>query len=97
MMPGTDTSMCLGQPQEAQLCTWCAAPLLARRRRGSVRQFCSAGHKSAFWTSLRRLAFAQFNAGEITCAMLKGGSRSVHALHADALEAGSSPTPKMAS
>ena len=55
-------------------CHWCQSPIPAGRRRGDTRKYCSPNHRLAFWAALRHRAFADFEAGVITVAMLKGGS-----------------------
>lgn len=68
------------QPPDPRECLWCRNAIQTERRHGSAAKFCSSSHRLAFWAALRRRALADFEAGVLTLAMLKGGEQSVHAL-----------------
>ena len=73
-------------------CLWCGRPFSARRG-GSPKRFCSASHRMAFWSALRRWAERAVAAGALTvdhirnsdpaaCTLLPGGISSVQASEA---------------
>jgi hypothetical protein len=51
-------------------CLWCERPFLARRG-GSPKRFCSAAHRMAFWSALRRRAERMVAAGVLTVADIR--------------------------
>jgi len=66
------------------ICLWCQRPFPARRG-GSPKRFCSAAHRTAFWSALRRwgekaVATGMLTMGDIrngdpaACTLLSGGS-----------------------
>ena len=63
----------------APTCLWCKGPIPVLRRHGSVRKFCCAHHRQAFWKALRRYGLAQLQAGNITVEFLRRRQQSVNA------------------
>jgi hypothetical protein len=59
------------QPSEVK-CSWCRQDLQPRRG-GSPQRFCSAEHRSLFWSALRRWGDRAIAAGILTIADLKSG------------------------
>jgi hypothetical protein len=49
---------------------WCERPFAARRG-GSAQRFCSAAHRMAFWSALRRWAERMVAAGVLTVADIR--------------------------
>jgi len=47
------------------VCLWCGHPFQARRG-GSPKRFCSAAHRIAFWSALRRWAELAVASGALT-------------------------------
>jgi hypothetical protein len=64
----------------AALCAWCAATIRVSRRRGSLAKYCSAAHRNACSSAVRRYGAALLEAGLITTEMLKRGPLGLHAL-----------------
>jgi hypothetical protein len=58
--------------EAAPVCVWCGRPLSARRG-GSPKRFCSAAHRIAFWSALRRWAERAVAAGALTIANIRSG------------------------
>src|SRR5258707_839483 len=59
------------QPGEAK-CSWCGQELQLRRG-GSPQRFCSAEHRSLFWSTLRRWGARAVAAGILTIADIRNG------------------------
>jgi hypothetical protein len=53
-------------------CLWCGRPFSARRG-GSPKRFCSASHRMAFWSALRRWAERAVAAGILTIDHIRNG------------------------
>ena len=56
----------------SNLCQWCERPFRARRG-GSPQRFCSAKHRSLFWSTLRRWGARAVAAGILTIADIRNG------------------------
>lgn len=54
-------------------CSWCGQDLQPRRG-GSPQRFCSAKHRSLFWSALRRWGERAIAAGTLTIAEVKNGA-----------------------
>ena len=54
-------------------CLWCGRPFRVRRG-GSPQRFCSAAHRMAFWSALRRWAERAVAAGMLTVADINNGA-----------------------
>ncbi len=63
--------MTTAQPGEAK-CSWCGRDLQARRG-GSPQRFCSAEHRSLFWSTLRRWGARAVAAGILTIDDIRNG------------------------
>jgi hypothetical protein len=59
------------QPGEVK-CSWCGQDLQPRRG-GSPQRFCSAEHRSLFWSALRRWGERAVAAGILTIADIRNG------------------------
>src|SRR6516225_2196583 len=71
-----------------QACLWCGCRFQARRG-GSPKRFCSAPHRMAFWSALRRWAERAVTAGFLTVDHI----RSDDPIACTLLPGGISPTP----
>ena len=69
-------------------CLWCGRPFRVRRG-GSPQRFCSAAHRMAFWSALRRWAERAVAAGMLTVADINNGATAACTL----LPGGISPVP----
>jgi hypothetical protein len=58
--------------ETSTLCPWCERPFRARRG-GSPQCFCSAKHRSLFWSALRRWGERAIGAGILTIADIRNG------------------------
>jgi hypothetical protein len=70
------------------ICLWCERPFRTRRG-GSPKRFCSAAHRMAFWSALRRLGEKAIAAGILTVADVRDGDPATCTLHTS----GASRTP----
>jgi hypothetical protein len=75
------------RPDEAK-CSWCGQDFQARRG-GSPRRFCSAEHRSLFWSALRRWGERAVADGTLTIADIRNGDPAACTL----LGAAVSPPP----
>jgi hypothetical protein len=70
------------------LCRWCGRPFF-RRRGGSPQRFCSAAHRMAFWSALRRSGERAIAAGTLSLDQIRNGDPAACTLLPD----GISPAP----
>ncbi len=54
---------CPETPVSDQRCLWCNRVVIQARRHGSLKRFCCAGHRNAFWTAARRWVMRAVEAG----------------------------------
>jgi len=71
----------------ASLCLWCGRPFPARHG-GSPKRFCSAAHRTAFWSALRRWGEKAVAIGMLTIADIKTGDPAACTLRRSAISAG---------
>jgi hypothetical protein len=70
---------CPETPFSDQRCLWCNTMVVQARRHGSLKRFCCAGHRNAFWTAARRWVMRAVEAGLLPAQALKAHQGSVHA------------------
>jgi hypothetical protein len=54
---------CPDSPLSDHRCLWCNGVVVQARRHGSLKRFCCAGHRNAFWTAARRWVMRAVEAG----------------------------------
>ena len=60
-----------GRQNGSSHCLWCGRAYTPRKTGGSPQQFCSTGHRQAFWVAARRWTMRAVEAGLINVECLK--------------------------